>query len=128
MRRKILVIEDDRDLRMLLKLTLEFTGRHDVLLAENGVKGLELARNVLPNVILLDVGLPGMDGFETLRRLQDCTETQNIPVVFLTGKTERKEMQHALSIGAIGYLTKPFDAMKLNDQLETLLNHVSPSP
>ena len=122
MSRKILLIEDEKDIQTLVKMSLEFTGGHQVIVADNGLTGIEIAEKELPDVILLDVMMPKLDGFETFGRLQDKERTKNIPVIFLTAKAQKKEVEHGLQLGAIGYLIKPFDAMKLNEELESLLS------
>ncbi len=122
MSRKILLIEDEKDIQTLVKMSLEFTGGHQVTAADNGLTGIEMAENEQPDVILLDVMMPKLDGFETFRRLQDKENTKNIPVIFLTAKAQKKEREQGLALGAIGYLTKPFDAMKLNEEMEALLS------
>ena len=122
MSRKILLIEDEKDIQTLVKMSLEFTGGHQVIVADNGLTGIEIAEEELPDVILLDVMMPKLDGFETYGRLQDKERTKNIPVIFLTAKAQKKEVEQGLQLGAIGYLIKPFDAMKLNEELESLLS------
>ena len=122
MSRKILLIEDEKDIQTLVKMSLEFTGGHQVIVADNGLTGIEIAEKELPDVILLDVMMPKLDGFETFGILQDKERTKNIPVIFLTAKAQKKEVEHGLQLGAIGYLIKPFDAMKLNEELESLLS------
>ncbi|MBC8229051.1 response regulator [bacterium] len=122
MSRKILLIEDEKDIQTLVKMSLEFTGGHQVIVADNGLTGIEIAEEELPDVILLDVMMPKLDGFETYGILQDKERTKNIPVIFLTAKAQKKEVEQGLQLGAIGYLIKPFDAMKLNEELESLLS------
>ena len=122
MSRKILLIEDEKDIQTLVKMSLEFTGGHQVIVADNGLTGIEMAEKELPDVILLDVMMPKLDGFETFRRLQDKENTKDIPVIFLTAKAQKKEREQGMALGAIGYLTKPFDAMKLNEEMEALLS------
>jgi DNA-binding response OmpR family regulator len=106
-------------------MSLEFTGGHQVILADNGFTGIEIAEKELPDVILLDVMMPKLDGFETYKRLQDKEKTRNIPVIFLTAIAQKKEMAEGLAMGAIGYLTKPFNTMKLNEEIEKLLSNAN---
>jgi len=122
MSRKILLIEDEKDIQTLVKMSLEFTGGHQVIVADNGLTGIEIAEEELPDVILLDVMMPKLDGFETFGRLQDKERTKNIPIIFLTAKAQKQEVEQGLQLGAIGYLIKPFDAMKLNEEMESLLS------
>jgi len=118
---KVLVIEDEPDIQFLIKMALETTGNHDVNTADNGLRGIELAQQWQPDVILLDVMMPLLDGFETIKRLKADPSTAAIPVIFLTAKAQTKEVQQGLELGAIGYLTKPFYAMTLNEEMESLL-------
>ncbi|MBW3622330.1 MAG: response regulator [Armatimonadetes bacterium] len=117
----ILVIEDDPDIQQLIHLSLEFTGGYQVLLASDGPEGLVKAAEGKPDLILLDAMMPGMDGFEVCRSLKSNPETETIPVVFLTAKAQASEIQEGLRLGAAGYLTKPFDPMKLKDEIERYL-------
>jgi putative two-component system response regulator len=75
-----------------------------------------------PDVILLDVMMPRMDGYETCRRLKADAETRDIPVIFLTAKAQHFEMKRGLDVGALGYLIKPFDPMTLHDQIIAVLD------
>ena len=115
---KILVIEDDPDIQQLIHLALEFTGGYEVALASDGPEGLGKAAAERPDLILLDAMMPGMDGFEVCRRLKGDAATSGIPVVFLTAKAQANEIEEGLRLGAAGYLTKPFDPMKLKDDIE----------
>ena len=121
MSRKVLLIEDEEDIQILVKMALEFTGGHQVITAGDGLTGIEMAEKKFPDVILLDVMMAELDGFETFRILQDNTKTKDIPVIFLTAKAQKREVERGLQLGAFGYLTKPFDSMKLNEEIETLL-------
>lgn len=125
---RILVIEDEPDIQFLVKMALETTGNHDVSVADNGLRGVELAQQLKPDVILLDVMMPLLDGFGTIKRLKADPSTAPIPVIFLTAKAQTKEMQQGIELGAIGYLTKPFYAMTLNEEVEALLGKSRHSP
>ena len=118
---KILVIDDEEDIQLLVKMSLEFTSGHEVIQANNGLKGIEMAEREHPDAILLDVMMPKLDGIETYRRLQSNTETKDIPVIFLTAKTQSKEVKLGLQLGAKAYLTKPFDGGELNEELAKVL-------
>jgi CheY-like chemotaxis protein len=116
--RKILVIEDDPDIQQLVQMALEFTGGYQVSVASDGPEGLGKAEAERPDLILLDAMMPGMDGFEVCRRLKADPALAGIPVVFLTAKAQAAEIEEGLRLGAAGYLTKPFDPMRLKDDLE----------
>jgi DNA-binding response OmpR family regulator len=104
---RILVVDDREANRHLLSETLESTG-HDVLCASGGAEAIELAVTGRPDLILLDVKMPGMDGFEVCAKLQALAETATIPIVFLTANyAEEQDVIHGLEIGACDYLIKP---------------------
>ncbi|MCP3957179.1 MAG: response regulator [bacterium] len=119
-RTKILAIDDEPDLLELLELVLE---RNDllVLTAADGNEGLALAQAENPDLILLDLMMKGMDGWETLRRLKLDEQCQSIPVVILSVRSEPKEKIRALQEGAIDYLTKPFLVPDSLDRIRAIL-------
>jgi CheY-like chemotaxis protein len=92
-----------------------------VSVAESGSDGIEQAKVLAPDVILLDVMMPGIDGVETLRGLADDPATRNIPVIFLTARTEPREQQRLDDAGARGLITKPFDPLSLAHDVEVIL-------
>lgn len=104
---KILVVEDERDIRDLMAFTLQFAG-HQVLTANNGEEGLQLALKELPELILSDVRMPKMTGYEMCRQIKAEAATAHIPVVFLSAKGQEQEVQDGLDAGAAEYLLKPF--------------------
>jgi CheY-like chemotaxis protein len=120
--RRVLVIEDEPDIQMLIQMSLEFTGDYQVSVASDGPSGIQAAQQEKPDLILLDAMMPGMDGFEVCARLKSDAETSDIPIIFLTAKAQSSEIEEGLRLGATGYLTKPFDPMTLKDDLEGLLN------
>ena len=105
---RVLIVDDDENVLFLLETTLGMTGVDDIWKAKNGLDGLSMARRAKPDVILLDIEMPGMDGFEVLEELKKDEETRDIPVIFLTGHTEPDYVQRALDLGAAAYMTKPF--------------------
>ncbi len=109
---QVLVIEDMDALREEIMDTLRFEG-YEVLGAENGIKGVALATEHLPDVILCDVMMPQMDGYETLRILRQQPSTAMIPFIFLTAKADKSDMRHGMELGADDYLTKPFTVAEL---------------
>ena len=118
---RILLIEDDPDIQKMVELSLKYQGGHQVSVASAGKEGLEKANVVKPDLILLDVMMPEMDGYETCRRLKADPATQRIPVIFLSARAQQAEIQKGKDLGAIGYLVKPFDPMSLSSQLEALV-------
>jgi two-component system phosphate regulon response regulator PhoB len=119
-RRKILVIEDEPDIRELLIHHLHREG-HRVLSAGDGFSGLEQARKENPDVILLDLMLPGMDGLEVCRRLKADPMTRDVSVVMLTAKTEESDIVLGLGLGADDYVPKPFRIRELLARLDAVL-------
>ena len=124
---KVLVAEDDPDIQVILKMVLTRLGKCDVTITFQGDQVLPLAKTHHPGLILLDVMLPEMSGLEICKALKADKETQSIPVIFLTARSMPTEVQHALSLGALGYLAKPFDPMTLVSQINDILSPVGKS-
>lgn len=122
----ILLIEDDPLAVKMGEMILSRAG-YTVLSAMNGFLGLKLAREERPDLILLDLMLPGMDGFEILSQLRSNPETAAIPVLILSAKTREEDKQMASRIGADGYMTKPYHRAQLLDQLHILLKNKTPN-
>ncbi len=114
---KILLVEDDPDIQKVVRMSLKFRGVGEVVVANNGVECLEVVNQVKPDVILLDVMMPALDGYETCRRLKADPETRSIPVIFLTAKAQHFEIKRGLEVGGLGYLVKPFDLLELQARL-----------
>jgi PleD family two-component response regulator len=109
---RILVVEDDADISNMLQLYFKSQG-YEVHVAPRGSIALDLARQKMPNVIVLDIMLPDVDGYEVCRRLRTHLRTSHIPIIFLTQKDERSDKIHGLELGADDYITKPFDVEEL---------------
>ena len=118
---RVLLVDDDPDIRRIAEVSLQAVARLEVHLAGSGAEALALAIAVQPEVILLDVMMPGMDGPETLKLLQREPETAHIPVVFMTARIQRGEVEQYLAMGVIGVIAKPFDPMTLGDQVRALV-------
>jgi len=108
-----------------VKMSLELVGDFEVELAVSGAEGLAKAGSLLPDLILLDVMMPGMDGPATLRALREQPRTSGIPVIFMTAKVQSHEIAQYLALGALGVIAKPFDPMSLPDQVRRLWNQSS---
>jgi CheY-like chemotaxis protein len=119
--RRILVIDDEADIREVIQLTLELTRGWEILAAESGREGIALAASRNPDAILLDVMMPEMDGVATFARLQAEVATCAIPVVLLTAKAQSADKRRFAALGVAGVIAKPFDPRGLTDQLEVLL-------
>ena len=112
MRRTLLVIDDDRDIRQVAKTSLELVGGFHVILADSGQRGLTLAHEARPDAIILDLMMPDLDGRTTLAHLKQTPEMASIPVIMLTAKVQVNR-QELVGQGAAGVLVKPFDPMQL---------------
>ncbi|MBZ0295758.1 MAG: response regulator [Anaerolineae bacterium] len=111
-KRRILVVEDDSDISNMLRIY--FTGQnYEVQVAQRGGEALEMTRKQLPNLIVLDIMLPDMNGYDVCRDLRQTTRTSHIPILFLTQKDERSDKITGLELGADDYITKPFDIEEL---------------
>jgi len=117
---KILVAEDERDIRELIGFTLRFAG-FEVVLAANGVEAVEKAPEEKPDLIMLDVRMPRMTGYEACRHLKDNPATSTIPVVFLSAKGQETEIEQGLASGAVEYIVKPFAPDELTNQVKSIL-------
>lgn len=117
---KILVIDDEADLLRLLQVRLE-SQDYSVELAASGLEGLKKAKENLPSVILLDLMMPGMDGFEVCRQLKLDLKTQRIPIVALTALGEEEATKRAMRMGFASYIVKPFNAEALLATLDQVV-------
>jgi DNA-binding response OmpR family regulator len=119
----VLVIDDERPIRLLIRVNLEAEGMA-VLEAEDGPRGLELAQERRPDVILLDVMMPGLDGWHVAGELLDDDRTRAIPIVFLTARAELRDRARGLDLGGIDYVTKPFNPVELAPLVRKLLTRI----
>jgi two-component system, OmpR family, alkaline phosphatase synthesis response regulator PhoP len=126
-RTRILAVDDEEDIRELLRYNLEKDG-FEVSAAESGEKALELLRSEKPDLILLDLMLPGMDGFEVCRILKRNTGTSAIPIVILSAKGEESDVVAGLELGADDYVTKPFSPKVLIARVRAALRRRRPPP
>jgi CheY-like chemotaxis protein len=117
---RVLVVDDEPDVLLLCRLNLQQRG-HELLEASNGPTALELARERQPEVIVLDLMLPGMNGYEVLENLKQDERTSDIPVLVLTAKSLRADRERSHGLGASGFLTKPFLPSELCDMVESLV-------
>ncbi len=120
---KILIAEDERDIRDLIEFTLKYAG-HEVFKAANGAEAVELAPGVQPDLIMMDVRMPKMTGYEACRRLKEMDETRHIPVVFLSAKGQDVEMQTGMEAGAVEYILKPFAPDELTRRVAEILRQL----
>jgi DNA-binding response OmpR family regulator len=120
---KVLVVDDEAPIRLLCRVNLEAEGM-EVLEAADGESGLETARSQRPDVVLLDVMMPGMDGWQVAERLLEDEATSQIPLVFLTARAELRDRARGLELGGVDYITKPFNPVELASVVEALLERV----
>jgi DNA-binding response OmpR family regulator len=113
---RILIIDDDENIRRLVSFNLSMEG-HELLQAENGKIGYQTAKKEQPELILLDVMMPVMDGIQTVKKLKTDPETKQIPVFMLSAKGQMEDLDEAFDAGADNYITKPFDVEKLNAKI-----------
>lgn len=117
---KILIAEDERDIRDLVAFTLRFAG-HEVTAASNGEEAVQLAPKEKPDLILMDVRMPRMTGYDACRVMKADPNLKDIPVVFLSAKGQESEIQTGLDVGAEEYLLKPFAPDQLTDRVKAIL-------
>jgi two-component system alkaline phosphatase synthesis response regulator PhoP len=117
---KILVAEDEKDIRELVSITMRLAG-YEVWTANDGQEALTLAREVLPDLILMDVRMPRMTGYQACVAMKEMEELKDIPVVFLSAKGQETEIQQGLAAGAVAYVLKPFAPTELTTRIEELL-------
>ena len=118
---KIAVIDDEKDIANTIRQLLE-PRDYDVVLAYDGLSGLEMIKRESPDVVILDITMPQMDGRDVMIELKKDDETKNIPVIFLTARDEIFEKEYGKELGAHDYVTKPYDAQFLLDKIKSVLN------
>lgn len=118
---RLLCADDEDDIRKILHLALSLDPELEVQFVSSGTEAIARAQGAIFDAIVLDGMMPGLDGYETCRRLKADPATAQIPVVFLTAKTQRGETQRALALGAIACLEKPFDPLKIASDLRAAL-------
>jgi len=116
----ILYVEDNRDNRVLVKRVLEAEG-YRVLEAENAPQGIEVARTMRPSLILLDINLPEIDGYEATAQLRVLDELRGVPIIALTANVMKGDREKTLAAGCSGYIQKPIDVDRLPEQLAAFL-------
>lgn len=120
--KKVLCVEDEADIRTVAELALASVGGFQVLLCSSGAEAIEKAAGFKPDIMLLDVMMPGMDGPDTLRALRALPGLATVPAVFLTAKAMPSEVARYKKLGAIDVIAKPFDPMTLADHVKRIWN------
>lgn len=121
--KRVLVIDDEAPIRLLCRVNLEAEGMQ-VIEASDGPTGLELARAEVPDVVLLDVMMPGLNGWRVAEHLLEDERTRNIPIIFLTARAEFRDRARGLDIGGVDYVTKPFNPLELAPLVRELLARI----
>ena len=119
--KNILLIDDEETIQEVVQVGIEIEAGWQVAIASSGLAGVNLAQNLQPDVILLDVMMPDMDGVNTLSQLKNNEKTSNIPVIFLTAKAQAEEKNQFQSLGVVDVITKPFNSMTLASQIAKIL-------
>lgn len=120
---KILLAEDDPNIQMVAKLTLQRVGGHEVFTVNNGQEALDMIGNGSEfELIILDGNMPIKDGFQTCQILKSNPDTAKLPIIFLTAKNQQNDLDEAMRLGAIGYIVKPFDAKELCNEIQKIMN------
>jgi CheY-like chemotaxis protein len=122
---RVLIVDDEVDIVSTVQYRLEFCG-FEVITAANGKEGIEKAVNEKPDIILLDIRMPVMNGHEVLERLKSCPELKDIPVIMLTAYSDAKDIAKAADLGVAGYVTKPFDFPDLMGKISNALGNKIP--
>ena len=123
-KKKILIVDDERDIVKALKIRLEHNG-YNVVAAFDGAQGIFMAHKEKPSLIILDIRMPAGDGFSVAEKLKQSSQTQRIPIIFLTGSPERNAEERAMEVGARFYIKKPYDP---EDLLDAVRRAMGPKP
>ena len=118
--KKVLVIEDNRDNMRLITYALQHGG-YEVIPAETGEAGVELAITARPNFVIVDINLPGMDGLEATRRIRDSEADGNVPIIAITSYAMAGDMERILAAGCNGYFEKPIDPLTIVQRIEAVI-------
>jgi len=123
-KKKILVVEDESEFRMMLRTRLE-ANNYEVSEAEDGAAGLEKARNTKPDLVILDVMLPKMDGYKVARLLKFDEKHRNIPIIMLTARSQQTDRETGMAVGGDAYLTKPYESEDVLEIIDRLISRNS---
>ena len=116
-KKKVLIIDDEK--MNIMALAHYINDQYEVLVATNGQEGLKVAENHLPDIILLDIIMPGLTGFDVIERLKKIEATKRIPVIFVTGLANESNIEKGLRLGAMDYISKPFEKSIVEKRIET---------
>ncbi len=117
---KIIVIEDEVDILTIIKYALERIGHYTVEYCNSGAKALQQIENFVPDLILMDIMMPEVDGLTVLKNIREKTPLAHIPIIFMTARSQPDEIKNYIKAGAIGVITKPFDPLTLPEKIRTI--------
>jgi CheY-like chemotaxis protein len=118
---KVLLVDDDQNIRFVAQMALEGLTNWKVFLADSGSEAIKVAKAEKPDLILLDLMMPGMDGPTTFAKLQEQDDLAGVPIIFMTAKVQAHEIENHLKLGAAGIISKPFDPMTLHDDIKRIV-------
>lgn len=119
--KRILIVDDEPNIVMSLEYAFKKKD-YEVFIARDGTEAIEIAKEQLPQVIILDIMMPKMDGYETLKQLKEYEKLAETKIIFLSAKSKINDIEKGLSVGADDYITKPFSVKKLIEKVETIIN------
>ncbi|MFH1728080.1 MAG: response regulator [Pseudomonadota bacterium] len=119
-KKKILIVDDEPDFIKILKIRLEHAG-YEIFEAANGLEGLEILKTEIPDLILLDVMMPDMNGYQFCRKVKSNEKTEHIPIIMVTAKAQESDKYWGLETGAVDYITKPYES---SEMLEKIKKHI----
>jgi DNA-binding response OmpR family regulator len=122
MSKKIIVADDEPDVLFMTAFSLRTVGGFEVIEARNGLEAVEKAQQERPDLIILDIKMPRMNGYEACRRLREIESLRDVPIVFLSAKGQRQEIEEGLSLGAADYILKPFAPEELISKVRSILS------
>jgi CheY-like chemotaxis protein len=122
---KVLLIDDDEDIRKVGRLSLEAVGRFQTAIAASAREGIQVAAMDRPDLILMDMMMPGMDGLTALHEIHQTAGLEAVPVVFMTAKVQRSDIDRYVALGAAGVIRKPFDPMTLPEEIRAILDQAA---
>ena len=119
-----MIVDDEADILTVTEISLKRVGGYEVEAFSGGEEALLAAENFTPDLVVLDVMMPGLNGPETMRKLREIASLKHVPVIFITAKAQKNEIKAYLKMGAIGVIEKPYDPMRLSEQLQKLWDDV----
>jgi CheY-like chemotaxis protein len=117
---KILLAEDDPSIRIIARMTLQKVGGHEVTVVSNGQEALDKALSENFDLVILDYMMPIMDGLEACQKFKENPDLKKIPIIFMTAKNQKSDIDEGFKMGALGYIVKPFDAQELCNEIQKI--------